>query len=123
MIRARWVRAREAGLAARPVAASPGAALSRQAWLARGGAAAGVWTLGGRRPGEAAPAPGWAPRATGAVAGAEGRRPRTIHAAGEPTVTAFQGVTEGAAAQGVRAGGAVLADLRPARPARRAPRR
>jgi monoamine oxidase len=56
--------------------------------------------------------------------GYEGVRQRNIHFAGEHTSGEFQGFMEGAAAEGVRAGRAVLADLRPARrPAPKKPRR
>ncbi len=51
--------------------------------------------------------------------GYEGARQRNIHFAGEHTSTEFQGFMEGAAAEGVRAARAVLADLRP--PEKRAP--
>jgi monoamine oxidase len=58
------------------------------------------------------------------IGGYEGLRQRNIHFAGEHTSPEFQGFMEGAAAEGVRAGRAVLADLRPAprRPAK-TPRR
>jgi monoamine oxidase len=55
-----------------------------------------------------------------AFGGYEGVRQRNIHFAGEHTSTAFQGFMEGAAAEGVRAARAVVADVRPAR--RAAPR-
>jgi monoamine oxidase len=45
--------------------------------------------------------------------GYEGVRQRNIHFTGEHTSTEFQGFMEGAAAEGVRAARAVLADLRP----------
>jgi monoamine oxidase len=48
-----------------------------------------------------------------AFGGYEGARQRNIHFAGEHTSTEFQGFMEGAAAEGVRAARAVLADLRP----------
>jgi monoamine oxidase len=51
------------------------------------------------------------------IGGYEGVRQRNIHFAGEHTSGEFQGFMEGAAAEGVRAARAVLADLRPtARP-------
>jgi monoamine oxidase len=53
--------------------------------------------------------------------GYEAVRQRNVHFAGEHTSTEFQGFMEGAAAEGVRAARAVLADVRPA--ARPAPRR
>ena len=57
------------------------------------------------------------------IGGYEAVRQRNIHFAGEHTSGEFQGFMEGAAAEGVRAGRAVLADLRPAaRPARKRPR-
>ena len=49
-----------------------------------------------------------------AFGGYEAVRQRNIHFAGEHTSGEFQGFMEGAAAEGVRAGQAVLADLRPA---------
>lgn len=56
--------------------------------------------------------------------GYEAVRQRNIHFAGEHTSGEFQGFMEGAAAEGVRAGRAVLADLRPAtKPAPKKPRR
>ena len=56
--------------------------------------------------------------------GYEGVRQRNIHFTGEHTSPEFQGFMEGAAAEGVRAGRAVLADLRPApRAAPKKPRR
>jgi len=55
------------------------------------------------------------------IGGEEATRHRNIHFAGEHTSTEFQGFMEGAAAEGVRAARAVLADLRP-RPAPRARR-
>ena len=45
--------------------------------------------------------------------GYEAARQRNIHFAGEHTSTEFQGFMEGAAAEGVRAARALLADLRP----------
>src|SRR5262249_27350061 len=53
------------------------------------------------------------------LGGYEGVRQGSIHFAGEHTSTEFQGFMEGAAAEGVRAGRAVLADLRAVRPAAR----
>jgi monoamine oxidase len=57
------------------------------------------------------------------IAGAEALRQGNIHFAGEHTSPEFQGFMEGAAAEGVRAAQAVLADLRRARPAAKPPRR
>ena len=58
------------------------------------------------------------------IGGYEGVRQRNVHFAGEHTSGEFQGFMEGAAAEGVRAGRAVLADLRPAaRPAAKKKRR
>jgi monoamine oxidase len=52
------------------------------------------------------------------IGGAEATRQRNVHFAGEHTSAEHQGFMEGAAAEGVRAARAVLADLRPAtRPA------
>jgi monoamine oxidase len=48
-----------------------------------------------------------------AFGGYEAVRQRNVHFAGEHTSTEFQGFMEGAAAEGVRAARAVLADLRP----------
>ncbi len=50
-----------------------------------------------------------------AFGGYEGVRQRNVHFAGEHTSGEFQGFMEGAAAEGVRAARAVLADLRPAK--------
>jgi monoamine oxidase len=55
--------------------------------------------------------------------GYEAVRQRNVHFAGEHTSTEFQGFMEGAAAEGVRAARAVLADLRPAKPLPKARRR
>ncbi|MGH7359411.1 MAG: flavin monoamine oxidase family protein, partial [Candidatus Rokuibacteriota bacterium] len=58
------------------------------------------------------------------IGGYEGVRQRNVHFAGEHTSGEFQGFMEGAAAEGVRAGRTVLADLRPAaRPAAKKKRR
>ena len=50
-----------------------------------------------------------------AFGGYEAVRQRNVHFAGEHTSTEFQGFMEGAAAEGVRAARALLADLRPAK--------
>jgi monoamine oxidase len=55
--------------------------------------------------------------------GYEAARQRNVHFAGEHTSTEFQGFMEGAAAEGVRAARAVLADLRPAKRLPKARRR
>jgi monoamine oxidase len=57
------------------------------------------------------------------IGGYEAARQRNIHFAGEHTSTEFQGFMEGAAAEGVRAAQAVLADLRPAKRPSKARRR
>jgi monoamine oxidase len=59
-----------------------------------------------------------------AFGGYEAVRQRNVHFAGEHTSTEFQGFMEGAAAEGVRAARAILADLRPVkRPPPKARRR